>query len=102
MKHNCERAPISCLLFLSSFYFESIGYIHPSKQMIDQWGRLWELNSQLAQRNIIVAGKPSVFLRRQLCQIWGNSWMHQRTVPIVPRTFDAKVTFPSDILDCGW
>jgi len=24
--------------------------------------------------------------------------MHQRTVPIVPRTFDAKVTFPSDIL----
>lgn len=55
-----------------------------------------ETNLQLAQRNIIAAGNPSVFFRRQLYQICGMSWMHQRTVPMVPRTFDASVIFSSD------
>lgn len=55
-----------------------------------------ETNLQLAQRNIIAAGNPSVFLRRQLYHICGMSWMHQRTVPMVPRTFDASVILSSE------
>lgn len=31
-------------------------------------------------------GRPSVDLVRQLVHIWGTSWTHQRTVPMVPRT----------------
>lgn len=57
-------------------------------------------NLQLAHRNIIAAGNPSVFLRRQLYQICGMSWMHQRTVPMVPRTFDASVILFSDDIVC--
>lgn len=55
-------------------------------------------NLQLAQRNIIAAGNPSVFFLRQLCQIWGINWTHHSTVPIVPSTLDATVTFPSDMM----
>lgn len=39
-----------------------------------------------AQVNIMDPGRPSVFFCFQLYQICGNSWMHQKTVPMVPRT----------------
>lgn len=42
-----------------------------------------------AQRNIMLAGMPSVALERQLVHICGISWIHQRTVPMVPRTVAA-------------
>lgn len=45
---------------------------------------------QIAQRISIEAGTPSVLFRRQFCHICGISWMHQRTVPIVPRTLASR------------
>ena len=49
---------------------------------------------QAAQRSIINGGKPSVSFRRQLYHICGINWMHQKTVPMVPRTLEATVTLP--------
>ena len=44
---------------------------------------------QMAHKNIMDPGKPSVDFVRQLVHICGTSWMHHRIVPIVPRTVAA-------------
>lgn len=51
----------------------------------------WRLKGGLhvAQINIIIAGRPSVFLERKFIHICGMSWTHNRIVPIVPNTFAA-------------
>jgi len=41
------------------------------------------------QRNIIIAGNPSVSFFFQLYHTCGKSWIHQKTVPIVPSTVAA-------------
>lgn len=45
---------------------------------------------QTAQRISMDGGTPSVLFWRQFCHICGMSWMHHRTVPIVPRTLASR------------
>lgn len=59
--------------------------------MDNQHGGGGNWSVQIAHKNPIAGGSPSVFFRRQLYHIWGTSWIHQKTVPIVPRTLDAGV-----------
>lgn len=57
-----------------------------------------DMHVQAAHKSIINGGNPSVSFRRQLYHICGISWMHQKTVPIVPRTVEERVTFSVAIL----
>lgn len=59
-------------------------------------------HEQATHRNIIIAGSPSVSFFLQLNQICGTSWMHQKTVPIVPRTVAATgMLVCAGIFACG-
>lgn len=104
MDHNCKQTQFQSWGFLFFFLlppssFGGIFYSRDNRSPQTPRDEEIEKNSQLAQRNTIAAGNPSVFLRRQLYQICGMSWMHQRTVPMVPRTFDASVIlFSEDII----
>ena len=55
----------------------------------------------MAQRNIINPGKPSVDFCFQLYHICGTNCMHQKTVPIVPRTLAATGMLVWGAMLCG-
>ena len=44
----------------------------------------------MIHRNIIRSGRPLVLFRFQFIHICGTSWMHHKTVPIVPKMLAAK------------
>lgn len=48
----------------------------------------------IAHSSIMLAGKPSVFFRRKLVQIWGSNWMHQQIVPMRPKMVAARGAVP--------